>query len=106
MPNFLSSDFTTETEEDDDFTGEAIAITTDKLSRKFGDVHHLNANITRAHNLWDRTRMYEEDFVEAMGRAARATLDAVSKSQVRDRSKRMAYFFAVLEDKLGLRDGK
>ncbi len=104
--NFPSSDFTTETEEDDDFSSEAIAITIDKLSRKFGDMDHLSANITRAHNLWDRTCMYEEDFIERMEEAARATLEAVSKSQVRDRDKRMAYFFAVLEDKLGLRDGK
>jgi DNA-binding MarR family transcriptional regulator len=104
--NFPSSNFSTETEEDDDFSGEAIAITIDKLSRKFGDMDHLSANITRAHNLWDRTGMYEEDFVERMEEAARATLQAVSKSQVRDRDKRMAYFFAVLEDKLGLRDGR
>jgi hypothetical protein len=66
--NFPSSDFSTETEEDDDFTSEAIAITIDKLSRKFGE--------------------------------------AVSKSQVRDRNKKMAYFFAVLKDKLGLGGGK
>jgi len=102
--NFLSSDFTTETEEDDDFTSEAIAITTKKLSRKFGDMDHLTANITQAHNLWDRTGMYEEDFVEAMEGAARVTLEAVSKSQVKDRDKRMAYFFVVLKDKVGLRE--
>jgi len=30
------------------------------------------------------------------------TQKAVSKSQVRDEGRRMAYFFAVLEDKLGL----
>ncbi len=67
---------------------------------------HLTANITQAHNLWDRTGMYEEDFVEAMEEAARVTLEAVSKSQVRDRNKKMAYFFAVLKDKLGLREKK
>jgi DNA-binding MarR family transcriptional regulator len=104
--NFPSSDFSTETEDDDDFTSEAIAITIEKLSRKFWDTEHLTANITRAHNLWDQTCMYEEDFVEAMEEAARVTLEAVSKSQVRDRNKKMAYFFAVLEDKLGLREKK
>ena len=100
--NFPSCDFSTETEEDDDFTSEAIAITIDKLSRKFADTGHLSANITQAHNLWDRTGMYEEDFLEEVEGAARVTLEAVSKSQVRDRNKKMAYFFAVLKDKLGL----
>jgi hypothetical protein len=79
-----------------------IVETVKKLSRAFGDKHHLRSNITRARRLWYRTELEEEEFVEVMEAAKGITLDAVSKSRVRDRGKKMAYFFAVLEDKLGL----
>ena len=84
-----------------------IDITVKKLSRIFKDMHHLKSNITRAKRLWwYETEREEEEFVEVMEAARSITQKAVSKSQVRDEGKRMAYFFAVLEDKLGLRDGK
>jgi hypothetical protein len=83
-----------------------IFFTVDKLSRTFGDPHHLiKSNKTRARRLWGKTELEEEEFVEVMEAAKRITLEAVSKGQVKDRGKRMAYYFAVLEDKLGFRAG-
>ena len=103
-----SSPFSTENYCDDEPPeGSIIDITVKKLSRTFGDTAPLSSNITRARRLWwNKTELEEKEFVEVMEAAKRITLEAVSKSQVKDRDKRMAYFFAVLEDKLGLRDGK
>ena len=103
--NFPSSDFSTESYCDDELPeSPLIDITVDKLSRVFGDLDNLRSNITRAKRLWwNKTGLEEEEFVEVMEAAKRITLDAVSKGQVKDRDKKMAYFFAVLEDKLGLR---
>jgi len=104
--NFPSSDFSTETLEWEEPTeSEAIEITTEKLSRTFGDVRHRKSNVTRALNLWRATNLYDLDFVEVMEKAAAITKQEISKGNVQ-RDKRMAYFFAVLEDKLGLGDGK
>lgn len=72
-------------------------------SREFYDVEHLKSNITRAYNLWARTDLSESEMIEKVLEARRTTKLRVSSSAIRDRGKRMAYFFAVLEDVLGLK---
>jgi hypothetical protein len=100
-----SSPFSTESYCDDDIPeGSLVDNTVDKLSRTFGDPDHLKkSNKTRAKNLWrNRPELKEEEFVEIIEKAAAITKGEISKGNVQ-RDKRMAYFFAVLEDKLGLR---
>jgi GntR family transcriptional regulator len=98
-----SSPFSTENYCDDELPeSPLIGITVEKLSRTFGDLHHLKSNITRARRLWGKTELEEEEFVEIMEKAAAITKGEISKGNVQ-RDKRMAYFFAVLEDQLGLR---
>lgn len=76
---------------------ELVEITIEKLSRTFGDLKHLKSNITRAYNLWNETSLGEHEFVARLEEAAARTKEAISKSMVKDRAKRMAYFFSVLE---------
>ena len=105
--NFPSSDFSTESYCDDDIPeGSLIDNTIDKLSCTFGDPDHLKkSNKTRARNLWrNRPELEEEEFAEIIEKAAAITKGEISKGNVQ-RDKKMAYFFAVLEDKLGLREG-
>ena len=78
-----------------------LEITIEKLSKTFGDVHHLKSNVTRAYNLWDDTSLGEHEFVAKLEEAAARTKEAISKSMVKQRTKRMAYFFSVLEERLG-----
>ena len=77
-----------------------LEITIEKLSKTFGDVRHLKSNITRAYNLWDDTSLGEHEFVAKLEEAAATTKTAISKSMVKQRTKRMAYFFSVLESLL------
>jgi len=102
--NFPSSEFSTESYCDDDIPeGSLIDTTIEKLSRTFGDLHHRRSNETHARNLWrNRPELEEEEFAEIMEKAAAITKGEISKGNVQ-RDKRMAYFFAVLEDQLGLR---
>jgi hypothetical protein len=101
-PSSLS--FSTENDLDEDIPESGlIFFAVDKLSRTFGDLHHRKSNRTRTRKLWHRTDLGEDEFVEVMEEAKGITLDAVSKGRVRDRNKRMPYFFAVLEDRLGLK---
>jgi DNA-binding Lrp family transcriptional regulator len=103
--NFPSSDFSTESYCDDDIPeGSLIDTTIEKLSCTFGDPDHLKkSNKTRARNLWrNRPELEEEEFAEIIEEAAAITKGEISKGNVQ-RDKRMAYFFAVLEDQLGLR---
>ena len=98
-----SSSFSTENDPDEGIPESPfIDITVEKLARTLGDTAPLRSSITRTRRLWYKTELEEEEFVEFMEAAKRITLDAVSKSQVRDRNKKMAYFFAVLKDILGL----
>jgi DNA-binding MarR family transcriptional regulator len=101
--NFPSSEFSTESYCDNDIPeGSLIDITIEKLSRTFGDLHHRRSNKTHARNLWrNRPELEEEEFAEVIEEAAAITKGKISKGNVQ-RDKRMAYFFAVLEDKLGL----
>jgi DNA-binding transcriptional ArsR family regulator len=96
------------TEEDGDEEGEVLEsgeleCLIEACSRQFDDLEHLESNLTRAFNLWARTRLDEAGMLSATRRARERTLERISLSAVRDRTKRMAYFFALLEDVLGLR---
>jgi len=73
-------------------------------SREFDDMQHLESNLTRAFNLWARTRLDEAGMLARAREARAVTKRQVSSSAVRDRGKRMAYFFAVLEGMLKLRE--
>lgn len=72
-------------------------------SREFRDMGHLASNITRAHNIWARTDLTEDEFVDRVQEARLITKQRISVSAINDRSKKMPYFFAVLEDVLGLK---
>jgi DNA-binding Lrp family transcriptional regulator len=104
--NFPSPDFSTENYRDNELPESPLLdITVEKLSRTFGDLHHLRSNIPRARRLWKKTELEEEEFVEVIEKAAAITKQEISKGNVQS-DKKMAYFFAVLEDKLGLREKK
>ena len=72
-------------------------------SREFGDMEHQESNLTQAFNLWARTQLSEAEMIEKVREARAVTQQRVSSSAVRDRGKKMAYFFAVLIDRLGLK---
>ena len=80
-----------------------VEMVIDTSSTDFQDMEHLESNISRAYNLWERTSLDEEEFVEKLYEARDVTQDRIARSAVQDRTKKMAYFFAVLEDLLGLR---
>ena len=104
--NFPSSDFSTENNFDEDIPeSPLIDVTVKKLSRTFDDLDNLTSNVTRARNLWwHKTELEEDEFVEVMEKAAAITKREISKSNIR--KSKMAYFFAILEGELGLKDGK
>jgi hypothetical protein len=77
-----------------------IVFTVKKLSAFFRD-ESVKSNITQARRLWwNETELEEEEFVEVMQQAKRITAGEWSKGNIRGSP--MAYFFAVLRDKLGL----
>jgi len=73
-------------------------------SREFDDMEHLESNLTRAFNLWAQTRLDEAEILARAREARAVTKRQISSSAVRDRGKRMAYFFAVFEGLLELRE--
>ena len=75
----------------------------DTCSREFNDLEHLGSNLSRAFNLWARTPYSAAEMLTKVREARRITKEKISTGAVNDRSKRMAYCFAVLEDLLGLR---
>ena len=75
-------------------------------SREFDDMKHLASNLTRAFNLWAKTRFDEAEMLAHVRQARETTKQRVGSSAVRNRQKKMAYFFAVLEDVLGLKQAK
>ena len=87
-----------------DLSSSWIETIIDTCSRDFWDIEHLSSNITRAYNLWARTDFGEQEFADKLQEARRITKERISLSAVQDRDKKMAYFFAVLEDVLGLKD--
>jgi hypothetical protein len=73
------------------------------------DQENIGRNVTRATRLWQASRMAEHDFVhEVIGEARyRARRQAGVKKPSRDGSdlpNKVPYFFAVVEDLIGLRD--
>lgn len=75
-------------------------------SREFDDMEHLQSNLSRAFNLWAKTRFDEAEMLAYVRQARETTKQRISSSVVRNRQKKMAYFFAVLEDVLGLKQAK
>jgi len=96
----LDSSISGETVWEEPEESELMEITIEKLSRTFGDSQHLKSNVTRAYNLWDDTSLGEQEFIAMLEEAARITKENISKGVVRQRGKRMAYFFSVLESLL------
>ncbi len=86
-----------------DFYSSYISTVIETCSRDFRDLEHLDSNVARAHNLWDKTSLSEDQFIEKIQEARHTTKQSISRSAIRDRNKKMAYFFAVLEDLLGLK---
>ncbi|MHB1356196.1 MAG: hypothetical protein ACYCZF_09505 [Anaerolineae bacterium] len=72
-------------------------------SREFDDMIHLESNLTRAFNLWAKTRFNEAEMLAYVRQARETTKQRIGSSVVRNRQKKMAYFFRVLEDVLGLK---
>jgi hypothetical protein len=66
------------------------------------DTKNAEANISRALTLWARTELDAWGMIRAINDARKVTRDAISRHRVN--GARMAYFFAVLEDRLGLRE--
>jgi hypothetical protein len=97
-----SSSFSSEIERDDTPPeGGFIEAIIEGLSRLFRD-ENTKSNRTRAKRLWGKTDLEEKEFVEAIQQAKRITANRWSSI----RNSKMAYFFAVLENELGLGDGK
>ncbi|MDP9358881.1 MAG: hypothetical protein M3R02_27105, partial [Chloroflexota bacterium] len=84
----------------------AIAATIERLAPELGDTASPKASTTRAMNLFHQSGVGRDAFLDLLFQAS---------AEVRDRRRdpgkaplprnRMAYFFAVVEDRLGLRDG-
>ena len=83
-----------------------LEILIETCSREFDDMEHLESNLTRAFNLWARTRLDEVEMLARTQQARQTTKQRIGLSAVQNRQKKMAYFFAVLEDVLGLRQTK
>lgn len=82
----------------------AIAATIERLAPDLGDTASAKASTTRAMNLFQQSGVGRDAFLDVLFQAS---------AEVRDRRQhpgkapfprnRMAYFFAVVEDRLGLR---
>jgi len=79
--------------------------------REFGDRASLKSSTTRAHNLYRQSGVALETFIEGMYRARSVVKERTGVIRVgatdefgRPMRNRMAYWFTVLEDLLGLRD--
>jgi hypothetical protein len=96
---FPSLSFSTEREWDDTPPeGGLIETAIDGVSRFFRD-ESIKSNRTHAKKLWNKTDLEEEEFVEVVQQAKRITAKRWSNIT----NSKMAYFFAVLKDKLDLR---
>ena len=106
-PSLSNSDSDDNPDKDADLEileSQELELLIETCSREFDDMTHLESNVTRALNLWAKTRFDEAEMLAHVRQARETTKKRVSSSGVRDRQKKMAYFFAVLEDVLGLRD--
>ena len=90
-------------EEYEDLTSTAFETLIKTCSQEFDDLEHLESNITRGYNLWASTNLDEDGMLSKVEEARKTTKERISRSAIRDRSKKMPYFFAVLEDVLGLK---
>lgn len=105
-PSKEPSDISSTSKSEDDIevlASQELEIRIETCSREFGDMEHLQSNLTRAFNLWAKTKLNEEEMLAQVHKAREKTKQRIGSSVVRDRQKKMAYFFAVLEDLLGLR---
>jgi len=91
-------------EEGEVLESQELEVLVETCSREFADMGHLESNLTRAFNLWARTQLDEQGMLGKAREARDITKQRISLSAIRDRTKRMAYFFSVLEDLLGLRE--
>ena len=103
-PSSISSKENIEEGEPEELVSLELETLVETGSREFDDLEHLGSNLTRAFNLWARTMLSEQEMIAATQEARNTTKKRVSSSAIRERGKKMAYFFAVLEDVLGLRD--
>ena len=83
-----------------------LEITIKTCSQQFADLEHLDSNIAQVYNLWRSTDLDEDGMLAKVQEARQITLRRISSSQVKDCTKKMAYFFRVLEDVLGLKQAK
>jgi hypothetical protein len=78
------------------------------FSLELGDPDHTRSNRTQIHNLWHKSGLSEKDFVAVMYEARKLTKQfAIIRQGEKEpppgqTRNRMAYFFAVLKDLLGL----
>ena len=100
---FRPTDHSKGEEEEEILESSELEMLIETCSREFNDVNHLQSNWSRAFNLWAETDLDGETMLERALEARRVTKERISLSAVHDRDKKMAYFFAVLEDLLGLK---
>jgi len=102
-----SSNLSTPNEEDiEELISPELEILIETCSREFDDMPHLESNQTRAFNLWAKTRYDAAEMLVRTRQARETTKLRIGSSAVKNRQKKMAYFFAVLEDVLGLKQAK
>jgi len=85
----------------------AIAVAIEHMASELGDSARLKSSLTRALRLFQNSGLHRDVFIDAMHQA---------KGEVRDRRRnpgraplprnQMAYFFAILEDRLGAKSTK
>lgn len=90
----------------EELTSAELELLIETCSREFGDMGHLESNLTRTFNLWAHTRFDEVEILAHVRQARERTKQRIGLSAVKNRDKKMAYFFAVLEDVLGLKQAK
>lgn len=84
-------------------TSPQLELLIETCSREFDDFAHLESNLTRTFNLWAHTKLSESEMLVKTQEARETTKQRIGRSAIHDRKKKMAYFFAVLEDVLGLK---
>lgn len=76
----------------------AIETAMDRLSQVFGDGDHLQANTTRALRIFEGSGLPCSQFQQAMRAAYSATFHRMADAKRPRLERRMAYWFACLED--------
>lgn len=102
----LSSSISEPEEELEELISPELELLIETCSREFDDMKHLQSNETRAFNLWAKTHFDKEEMLELVRQARETTKQRIGSSVLRNRQKKMAYFFRVLEDVLGLKQDK